>query len=245
MGARSEERGRQAVAAIKADHPDADVRLLLLDVSDDASVARAAERMRGVPLYALVNNAGVGFRTGDGTADGVLAANFYGPRRVTDAFVGAVAARVVNVSSGAASMWLRGKDAKTKAFFTTPAVSWEDLRAEVERRKGDTSGIGVYGLSKAGLNLITMQQAAAHTHLKCVSLSPGFIQTNMTQGFGAKLTAEKGTVSLKKCLFGDVVSGCYYGSDGLRSPLTMTRDPGTPEYEGEDEATINYSTYNR
>jgi hypothetical protein len=45
---------------------------------------------------------------------------------------------------------------------------------------------------------------------------------------------EDGTVSLRKCLFGDVVSGCFYGSDGLRSPLTVLRDSGAPEYEGED-----------
>ena len=32
-----------------------------------------------------------------------------------------------------------------------------------------------------------------------------------------------------------VTSGHYYGSDGLRSPLTMTRDPGMPEYEGEPD----------
>ena len=58
----------------------------------------------------------------------------------------------------------------------------------------------------------------------------------MTAGFGAKLTPDQGTVSCIKCLFGDVHSGCYYGSDGLRSPLTCTRDPGMPEYEGEENA---------
>ena len=36
-------------------------------------------------------------------------------------------------------------------------------------------------------------------------------------------------------LFGDVTSGWYYGSDAKRSPLTCCRDPGTPEYEGEED----------
>ena len=85
----------------------------------------------------------------------------------------------------------------------------------------------------------------ATPNLKCVSLSPGFIDTALTKGFGAKLTAEEGTVSSIKCLFGDVVSGYYYGSDGLRGPLTMTRDPGMPEYGGEDEETIDRATYNK
>lgn len=57
----------------------------------------------------------------------------------------------------------------------------------------------------------------------------------MTKGFNAKLTPEQGCVSIIKCLFEPVTSGFYYGSDGLRSPLTMTRDSGTPEYEGEDD----------
>jgi carbonyl reductase 1 len=53
----------------------------------------------------------------------------------------------------------------------------------------------------------------------------------------------QGTVSCMRCLFGEVVSGYYYGSDGLRSPLTVTRDPGTPEYEG--EADPDAAKYNK
>ena len=82
-------------------------------------------------------------------------------------------------------------------------------------------------------------------NLKCLSLSPGFIDTALTKGFGAKLGPEEGTVSCIKCPFGDVVSGYYYGSDGLRSPMTRTRDPGMPEYEGEDEETIDRAKYNK
>merc|ERR1712167_362555 len=93
--------------------------------------------------------------------------------------------------------------------------------------------MGAYGLSKAGLTAYTMAQAKACPNLVVTSLSPGFIQTAMTQGMGAGLTPEQGLVSLVRCLFGDVVSGYYYGSDGLRSPLTVSRDPGTPEYQGE------------
>ena len=55
----------------------------------------------------------------------------------------------------------------------------------------------------------------------------------MTKGYNAKLTPEEGTKSSVHALFADVTTGFYYGSDGLRSPLTCTRDPGTPEYQGE------------
>ena len=82
--------------------------------------------------------------------------------------------------------------------------------------------------------LYTKLHRLRYPHLTCVSLSPGFIQTNMTKGFGAKLTPEQGCVSSLHALFGDVTSGWYYGSDAKRSPLTCCRDPGTPEYEGEE-----------
>ena len=43
----------------------------------------------------------------------------------------------------------------------------------------------------------------------------------------------------------DLISGAYYGSDGLRSPLTVGRDPGTPENQGEDESTIDPAKYSK
>ena len=66
----------------------------------------------------------------------------------------------------------------------------------------------------------------------------------MTKGYGAKLTPEQGCLSSLKCLFGQTVkSGYYYGSDGLRSSLTVSWDPGTPEYQG--EADPDASKYNK
>ena len=90
-----------------------------------------------------------------------------------------------------------------------------------------------YGLSKAALCTLTLIQARIYPNLIVTSLNPGFIDTPMTKGYGAKLNPEQGCVSSIKCLFGPVTSGYYYGSDGLRSPLAVSRDPGTPEYQGE------------
>ena len=87
LGARSAERGQAAVDDIKSQVPDSDIELLVMDVSDDKSVKAAADKMKDVQLYALVNNAGIGLQTaGSGGADALLATNFYGPKRVTDAF---------------------------------------------------------------------------------------------------------------------------------------------------------------
>ena len=192
---------------------------------------------RGVKLYALVNNAGV-MRA---EPEVIINTNFKGPKRVTDAFIGLIdksEGRIVNTSSGAASLWLCQQDSKTKSLFTNEFGNFEDLEAAVNENvaaktfKNDLRN--GYGLSKAALNALTLIQAKSYPNLKVTSLTPGFIDTPMTKGKGSKLRPEQGTLSITHCLFEPVVSGCYYGADGLRSPLTVYRDPGTPEYEGEE-----------
>mmetsp|Transcript_32647 Transcript_32647/g.37385 ORF Transcript_32647/g.37385 Transcript_32647/m.37385 type:complete len:302 (+) Transcript_32647:3-908(+) len=210
-------------------------------------------------LYGLVNNANVALQTGSaraGCEDEVLATNLYGPKRVADAFLNLIETqgRIVNVSSGAASIYLRDQSSRVKKFFTNPQTTWEELVWKVERRKtlidgGERGGACcVYGLSKAAVNLLTIQQSKMYRRPKksliCASICPGFMATNMTtagwNSNNAKLvTPREGIVSIRTCLFSsDIVSGYHYGRDGLRSPLSMTRDPGTPEYDGEDEETI-------
>jgi len=246
MGARDAKRGAVGLKSITDAHPGATVELLSIDVADDASVVAAATELRskGVTLYALVNNAGVGLQTGPSDVEALLNTNLRGPKRVTEAFVDlldATAGRIVNVSSGSASMWLRDQSADRKALFTSSDTTWAELEAAVAE-EAVAASMGGYGLSKAALTAYTIQIAKQYPHLLCTSLSPGFIQTNMTSGYGARLTTEQGTVSLLKCLFGDVTSSWYYGSDGLRSPLTVSRDPGTPEFGG--EADPDASRYN-
>ena len=195
----------------------------------------------GVKLYALVNNAGIGFKAEITTHD-MMNTNYMGPKRVTDAFVGLIdpkKGRIVNTSSGAASGWLKKQDAKTQALCTNPDLTWENLNAFVQANvAANNLGPGfssAYGLSKASLCALTLVQAKAFPNLKVTSLSPGFVDTPLTGGSNStsKITPEKGCTSSLKCLFEDVISGAYYGSDGLRSPMTVGRDPGTPEYQGE------------
>ena len=225
------------------------IEVVVIDVGNDASCTAAAEllKVRGVKLYALVNNAGIGLGRG-GSVDVVMNTNYMGPKRVTDALVGLIdpmEGRIVNTSSGAASMWLRKQDDDTKRLFSNTNLTFDELDKSVKENvaKNNAGAIGgVYGLSKAALCALTLVQAKTYPNLIVTSLSPGFIDTPMTKGFGAKLTPEQGCISALKCLFGPVTSGYYYGSDGLRSPLTVTRDPGTPEYQG--EADPDSSKYN-
>jgi len=254
LGSRDASKGAVCLKGILDEVPAAADRLevLSIDVCDDASVAAAAASLKakGVTLYGLVNNAGVGLAQPNAPSgpEGILGTNLYGVKRVTEAMVGLIdpsEGRIVNTSSGAASAFVKGQDAAMKALFSKGGLTWDELEAAIKAAvaAGNVGWGGGYGLSKAALSAFTLVQANMYPNLKVVSLSPGFIDTPMTAGFGARLTPEQGCVSSLKGLFGPVTSGYYYGSDGLRSPLTMTRDPGTPEYQGEDDP--QHATYNK
>ena len=88
--------------------------------------------------------------------------------------------------------------------------------------------------------------ARQNKDMKIVCCSPGLVKTdifipiasNMNTSleelwnkFGA-IDVNDSTVSTERLLFHDIESGCYYGSDGLRSPMASYRKPGSPEYDG-------------
>jgi len=171
-----------------------------------------------------------------------------GPKRVCDAFLPMLdkkEGRIVNVSSGAASAYMKGSMGKMKMGKCTKEekapllsfdVTWEQILGCVEAEKKAGSGtiepFTAYGLSKAGLTAYTMYLAKLYPAIVSSSCSPGFIATAMTKGYGAKLTPEQGTVSLRHCLFGKLGgNGWYFGSDAKRSPLDKAREPGDPEYK--------------
>jgi carbonyl reductase 1 len=253
LGARDSSKGHACLDSIISEVPSAagKIEVITIDVTDDTSISAAAASItsKGVTLYALVNNAGVGLaQPGAPSAPlDILNTNFYGAKRVTEAMVPLIDAsqgRIVNVSSGVASAYVMTLDIAAKALFSQPS-SWQALEAGVLHAI-TSNNVGLYngyGLSKAALSALTIIQSRLYPSLTVTSLSPGFIDTPMTAGFGAKLTPEQGCRSSIKCLFDCVTSGFYYGSDGLRSPLTMTRDPGMPEFQGEDEPL--HATYNR
>ena len=112
VGSRDAARGERAVEEIGGD-----ARLLVLDVTDAASIAYAARQ--AVTLDILVNNAGI---SGDGeTADRddvgtlrrIYETNVFGVVAVTNAFLPALRRsahpRIVNISSGTGSLaWATG-----------------------------------------------------------------------------------------------------------------------------------------
>ena len=94
---------------------------------------------------------------------------------MTEAFLQMIqdGGRIVNVSSGGASSWVRQQDEATKKFYSNPDISKEALEADVAKQAAGSEGgwPGTYGLSKAGLTAYTLYQAKAYPHLTCVCVA--------------------------------------------------------------------------
>lgn len=172
-GSRDEARGRRAAEELGA-------RPLVLDVTDDASVAAAAKTVEaGGGLDVLVNNAGV---EGRGAGNSVLAAadttadvmrtlfetNVFGLVRVTHAFLPllrrSAAPVVVNVSSGLAS--LTGLSDPTSPGYGYPGIA--------------------YPASKTAVNAITVQYAKAFPDMRVNAVEPGFTATDLNGRTGTQ-----------------------------------------------------------
>jgi len=207
-----------------------------------AAAASIKEKIGSEKIYAIVNNAGCGLAHGV-SAETQFNTNLYGTKRVVDAFLPLLDAsdgRIVSVGSGAGPMYMKSQSDETKVALTAPGTTWEQIDSFVnaERSSGkDFEGFPAYGLSKAAVATLSISLAASHPNILSTTVTPGFIETAITQGMGASKKPEEGTVSIRRCLFEDkakIVNGAFYGSDGLRSPLTSGRDPGTPEYTGSE-----------
>lgn len=260
LGSRSVERGREAANGLVAENRGwADrLRVLELDVTSDASVARAAAEVsaRGTPLHGLVNNSGVG-ATG-GTLAAVLDVNILGIHRVSTAFVPLLeqaGGRIVNITSAAGPNFVSRCSAAWQAFFVDRDIEWTRLEAFI----GECLALGndkaafaakgldegePYGLSKACANSYTMFLARTHPSLRVNACTPGFIATDMTRPYAessGKSPEElgmkppvAGTVAPMFLLFGQPEgNGRYYGSDAKRSPLDRYRSPGSEPYAGD------------
>jgi NAD(P)-dependent dehydrogenase (short-subunit alcohol dehydrogenase family) len=175
--AREESRGRAPADELGA-------RFVQLDVTDDASVAAAAETLAAESgLDVLVNNAGIAGRrrpvdeiTPEDIAV-VFATNVLGIVRVTQAFLPllhrSVAPVVVNVSSGMGSL------ART---------------SDPERLESTIVSLG-YATSKAAVNMLTTQYAKALPGMRINAVDPGYTATDLNDSRGTQ-TVEQGAEAI-------------------------------------------------
>jgi len=172
LAARSEERTRPVLESLRAAGPAGKVEMLLVDVSDLASVRRAAESFlaTGRALDVLVNNAGVA-GTQALSADGfdlTYATNHIGPFHLTNLLLPALQrapqGRVVNVSS--------------VGHLSAKAIDWSVL----ERRSSPKrSRFGDYAVTKL-MNVLHAKELArrlAGTQVTTYALHPGGVASNI------------------------------------------------------------------
>ena len=260
LGSRDSKKGQQAINSLLNIQPEWKDRLDLIqiDVEQDLSVNSAAEEVvtkfgrTPSPLYAIVNNAGIG----DSMLglNKVLQVNTFGPKRVCDAFLPLLnpsIGRVVNVTSASGPLYLAGSSNETKKLLTNPEVSWteiekfmsECLKLESERTTDWVGDWSAYGISKACTNAYSIYLAKKNPNLTINACTPGFIETDLTRPMAesnGKTPAEMGMKSPEEGVSASVFllmgnpsgSGHYYGSDCVRSPLDKYRSPGDPPYTG-------------
>ena len=230
LAARSEERTRPVLEGIRALRPSAAVEFLQVDVSDLASVRRAAAAYlaTGRPLDVLVNNAGVGGTNGL-SADGfdlTYATNHIGPFLLTSLLLPAIErapqGRIVNVSS--------------VGHMQVKRIDWTLLERRTEPRK---SGFLDYGITKL-MNILHAKELArrlAGTRVTTYALHPGGVKSNIWRAlpapvqWGIKLfliSNEEGAKTQLYCATAPElagVSGRYY--DKLREvrPNRLAEDP--------------------
>jgi NAD(P)-dependent dehydrogenase (short-subunit alcohol dehydrogenase family) len=136
LGSRDAKKGQDAIKSLEESKASRKGRVsfVQVDVADKDSVEAAARSVAATyakdqpyPLYGIMNNAGVAH----GTASELFQTNVHGAKFVVDSFLPLLdpdAGRIVNISSGAATMFVSAcAPEATKKLFTNPSITWEKI----------------------------------------------------------------------------------------------------------------------
>lgn len=236
LGSRNLANGNQAWKDLAG--VDKKGRVLQLDVSKEDSVKEAVETVKDTigenKLFAIINNAGIA----SGGAANVLQVNVRGNYYVNHHFNDLLAedGRIVGISSASGPSYVGKIPDKDKGFFICGDSTWTQIDEYMNQRvKSGNIGDSAYGLSKACLNAYYLWLAKQYPKRTINTCTPGYINTDLTKQWGGnKKPASYAMTVIMKLTFGDLnpQSGCFYGSDAIRSPLHCYRDPKTEAFDG-------------
>jgi NAD(P)-dependent dehydrogenase (short-subunit alcohol dehydrogenase family) len=221
MVSRDQKRGEVAQGDVRQQTGNADVELLIADLSSQQSIRQLVNefKARHERLDVLVNNAGMTSASRTETVDGletVFATNHLGPFLLTNLLLpvltASAPARIVNVSSGAQAM---GK------------IDFDDL--QIARGYGE---IRAYNASKLANILFTYELARRikGSGVTANAVEPGFVKTNLKVPFpfsifsfmrGKAVDGAKPTVFLASSPEVDGVSGAFFNNKGV--PIKSSR----------------------
>src|SRR5262245_12651090 len=207
LGARDEQRGKEAAAKLQSEGMD--VQFLRLDVNDQSTHKEARDFIEDKfgKLDILVNNAGIALDLNQKPSEvdmqtirKTFDTNFFGVISVTQALLPLVrkseAGRIVNVSSGLGSL----------TQHSDP--SWEFYPVKLL----------AYNTSTTALNAFTVMLAheLKDSAIKVNSADPGFTATDMNDHRGYK-TVEEGAAVITKLatLPADGATGSYFDDRGV------------------------------
>lgn len=169
MACRSLEKGEKALSDIKATDTKSILSLVQLEVTNDASVRKAAELVATQTSHIdfLINNAGAHSATTDLGAQlrEVFAVNTAGPAVITEAFKPLLA-----------------KSKNPRVIFLSSSVGSISLRCDPTNKSYNGSAIA-YRVSKAGLNMLTAcyaKELGEQMGCKVWAVDPGLVATNLT-----------------------------------------------------------------
>ena len=221
VGARDLAKGNSAAARLRKD-TGGRLKAVELDVTSDASIAVAAQKLRdgAIQIDALVNNAGVyGVARGREGFALTLETNFFGPLRVTLGLLPLLrdGATITNVTSGLGE--LSNLDAAHRRALADPKLTQDALvemmRAFVSDGGSTSWGTDAYGVSKAALNALTriLARELIPRSIRVNATCPGWVRTEMG-GRGAPRSVEEGAESVRFGVTATETGGVF--RDGVR-----------------------------
>jgi retinol dehydrogenase-12 len=233
VACRSEEKGREAIDAIRKETSNDKVEYLALDLASLDSVRRAAEAFlaRDLPLPLLINNAGVAGQQGQ-TADGFelhFGVNHLGHFLFTllleDKIKSSAPARIVNVSSG--------------SHYQAKGIDWEAVRKPTKT----ITGLPEYEVSKLANVLFAKSHAKRleGTGVTTYSLHPGVVASDAWRRIPwpirklmtlAMISNEEGSKTSLYCATSPDCkdeSGLYYDKSRVKEPSKLAHDSALAE----------------